>query len=494
MQIHEQIRILRQQNGLSQEALAEKLHVSRQAVSKWEQGLSFPTTENLLILSQLFHVPVEQLTQPVTAEENPAPAETILPTPEPAPRRPSRWPLFLLVVLLLLGLVGIYLHGITAGINERPGVDETSEFALLWQQDDAWQAVSLGQQPELFPFGLPLVPSVREEVLPTDFGNDWVVYAVQCGDLHLRYSRVQEEGKPYDTVDMLSTITAAYETPRGIRVGSSVSEVLDRYDAGELVYQLRESGSDILCRHEYAYVYSPEEAYGAAVLYYIDLGNVAGISIVGPTDMGNEAFAVDHQAIFPLLENGHPDFSQRREPEREELDATRRVYVALYTLQTDQNLSEEDAYLHRQAIYDNLQALDWQAYGLLGEAGREVETKSQLLYWLQGDRPLSWAQITGLLLGACRSNLDGWVTDDYGTALLRTFLNYPEEFVRVLSDQPFSDQEQTRIIDLVLYAGTNNDTTVAELQEALQGLRRAGGWSQVERDHLNRLTQGAKRS
>ncbi|MXQ73103.1 helix-turn-helix domain-containing protein [Clostridiaceae bacterium DONG20-135] len=40
MKFEENLRELRKQNGLSQEELAEKLNVSRQAVSKWENGVS----------------------------------------------------------------------------------------------------------------------------------------------------------------------------------------------------------------------------------------------------------------------------------------------------------------------------------------------------------------------------------------------------------------------------------------------------------------------
>ena len=40
--------------GLSQEALGEKLGVTRQAVSKWENDLAIPGTENFIALSQIF--------------------------------------------------------------------------------------------------------------------------------------------------------------------------------------------------------------------------------------------------------------------------------------------------------------------------------------------------------------------------------------------------------------------------------------------------------
>ena len=47
--------------GLSQEALGEKLGVSRQAVSKWENGTSEPNTSNLMALARLYGIPAEDL-------------------------------------------------------------------------------------------------------------------------------------------------------------------------------------------------------------------------------------------------------------------------------------------------------------------------------------------------------------------------------------------------------------------------------------------------
>ncbi len=61
MLIGEKIRELRVQNQLSQESVAYLLGVSRQSVSKWEQGLSKPSTDNLLRLSEIFLVSVEDL-------------------------------------------------------------------------------------------------------------------------------------------------------------------------------------------------------------------------------------------------------------------------------------------------------------------------------------------------------------------------------------------------------------------------------------------------
>ena len=56
------IRTLRKERGLSQEALAQALEVSRQAVTKWEDGSSLPSTANLFALAGFFSVPLAELT------------------------------------------------------------------------------------------------------------------------------------------------------------------------------------------------------------------------------------------------------------------------------------------------------------------------------------------------------------------------------------------------------------------------------------------------
>ena len=57
----ENIRALRKARSLSQQELAERLHVVRQTVSKWEQGLSVPDADMLVRLAECLEVPVEEL-------------------------------------------------------------------------------------------------------------------------------------------------------------------------------------------------------------------------------------------------------------------------------------------------------------------------------------------------------------------------------------------------------------------------------------------------
>lgn len=59
--LSEKIRDLRRKSGMSQEELAEKLNVSRQAVSKWELGAAVPSPDKLVDISDLFNVTLDWL-------------------------------------------------------------------------------------------------------------------------------------------------------------------------------------------------------------------------------------------------------------------------------------------------------------------------------------------------------------------------------------------------------------------------------------------------
>lgn len=70
MKFEENLRELRKQNGLSQEELAEQLNVSRQAVSKWENGSGYPELDKLMALCELFHCTMDDLLKGDVTERN----------------------------------------------------------------------------------------------------------------------------------------------------------------------------------------------------------------------------------------------------------------------------------------------------------------------------------------------------------------------------------------------------------------------------------------
>ena len=61
MEFNEKLQELRKQRGLTQEELAEKLYVSRTAISKWESGRGYPNIESLKAIAKFFEVTVDEL-------------------------------------------------------------------------------------------------------------------------------------------------------------------------------------------------------------------------------------------------------------------------------------------------------------------------------------------------------------------------------------------------------------------------------------------------
>ena len=61
MELNEQIKKHRTQMNISQEELAEKIYVTRQSISNWENGKTYPDIHSLLLLSSLFGISLDQL-------------------------------------------------------------------------------------------------------------------------------------------------------------------------------------------------------------------------------------------------------------------------------------------------------------------------------------------------------------------------------------------------------------------------------------------------
>ena len=99
---------LRKEHHLSQEELAEKIGISRQAVSKWERAESSPDTDNIILLSKLYHISIDELLR--TSDE-----ETLV---SPCPQEPTTsnndkenamekfpYPLLVTIIYLAIGLI-----------------------------------------------------------------------------------------------------------------------------------------------------------------------------------------------------------------------------------------------------------------------------------------------------------------------------------------------------------------------------------------------------
>lgn len=114
MKVDKKILTLREEKGLSQLDLARELDVSRQAISRWENGMAKPTMENLIALGKLFGVSAADLLNEDSGlpSQEAADPQTVQPEPHcPAegqegsrPRRPRRIVLFAILAACALTL------------------------------------------------------------------------------------------------------------------------------------------------------------------------------------------------------------------------------------------------------------------------------------------------------------------------------------------------------------------------------------------------------
>lgn len=77
MNFSEKLKEIRKNEGLSQEQLAEKIGVSRQAITKWETGKGLPDVENMIIIAEIFKTTLDELLRDsVTGQEQKTPVYT----------------------------------------------------------------------------------------------------------------------------------------------------------------------------------------------------------------------------------------------------------------------------------------------------------------------------------------------------------------------------------------------------------------------------------
>ncbi len=123
MNISEKILKLRTEAGLSQEALAEKLGVSRQSVSKWESGTALPDTDKIIAMSELFKVSTDFLLKEDAPTSAPV-VESIPVTPaaeeKPVPTKKKK-PIAKIIALVLVFCIvacGIGVPAYFGGVRE----------------------------------------------------------------------------------------------------------------------------------------------------------------------------------------------------------------------------------------------------------------------------------------------------------------------------------------------------------------------------------------
>ncbi|WP_288846527.1 helix-turn-helix transcriptional regulator [uncultured Fructobacillus sp.] len=61
MTVGNNIKFYREKNGLTQKELSQQIHVSRQTISNWENGISYPDIESTVIMSSIFNCSLDEL-------------------------------------------------------------------------------------------------------------------------------------------------------------------------------------------------------------------------------------------------------------------------------------------------------------------------------------------------------------------------------------------------------------------------------------------------
>lgn len=110
MKLEQRLHDIRIEQGISQEALAERIDVSRQTISKWENGVVRPSAGNLAALSEVFGVPVDALLKDDwTPPEPPEPVIVEVPVevPVPVPRNYRLWALLAAALIAAGVMVGV---------------------------------------------------------------------------------------------------------------------------------------------------------------------------------------------------------------------------------------------------------------------------------------------------------------------------------------------------------------------------------------------------
>ena len=69
MNFNERLIDLRKSKGLSQEELGEKIEVSRQTISKWELGQSYPDFQRLVVLSDYYDITLDELVKGISVQD-----------------------------------------------------------------------------------------------------------------------------------------------------------------------------------------------------------------------------------------------------------------------------------------------------------------------------------------------------------------------------------------------------------------------------------------
>ena len=219
MKLSDKLIELRKEKGWSQEDFAERLDVSRQAISRWENGTALPDAQNILRISKLFNVTSDYLLNDDyeseapklavdTLEEESAPADTL-------PQKRSYWYLISAMGLALLAALAVVIVMIARDPEAPPeAVHSHLDFKIVRENEVTPTCTEEGSYDEVMycaecdeeilrspkseaKIAHTLASSVKENVVAStctkEGSYDEVIYCTQCGVSLMRTYRTTEK-------------------------------------------------------------------------------------------------------------------------------------------------------------------------------------------------------------------------------------------------------------------------------------------------------------
>ena len=130
MKLNDKIYQLRKQSGMSQEEAADKLNISRQALSRWENGTAQPVANNIIEISKLFGVTTDYLLNDDYQSDDNIPAVIAVKKSNPIRRKN-------------LTLIAIIVQAAALNIAIQPVVEGINPVVMLWGKVLPLLAVSI---------------------------------------------------------------------------------------------------------------------------------------------------------------------------------------------------------------------------------------------------------------------------------------------------------------------------------------------------------------
>lgn len=152
MALPDNLRRIRKEKHISQEELAEELNVSRQAISKWEQGICLPEAKMLLLISEKLNVSIDDLMSDSlnsSVETDAFPREITV--SEPRQGKKKRKILILISAILIVAVCVIFIMFRPGKTDDNTGLDQsTVENSIIEDNTQREPEDNTPREPEVF--------------------------------------------------------------------------------------------------------------------------------------------------------------------------------------------------------------------------------------------------------------------------------------------------------------------------------------------------------